>query len=79
MVDFYLPDFGSKKGILVHANTSEFHQFSDEIVSEGYAGSSFDDEDSPELLDSDIESIKEVLNDWGWYGSEIDKPEWIME
>ena len=67
----YLPCFGGRYGIVTDPDWSVIRPHVDALSAAGFGYScvSFDRE-------ADLESLREVLADWGWTGPPEGKPEW---
>ncbi len=74
----YLPDFGGPNGILLVATVPPVFEtdpaFDSAAHDAGYYVSYINIE---EYADFSEESFKEALCDWGFFGSEARKPDWL--
>ncbi len=67
--------FGGPKGMLVLTNSTVAEKWTDEIVRAGYGFSVMDEPSSSGDYARDV--CIEVLEDWGWFGPEPEKPAWL--
>ena len=76
-VPVLLRNFGGPKGMLIVADYSESLKtgWAEEAVRAGYGFSVMSEPEAGEEYERDV-SI-EVLADWGWYGSESERPAWL--
>ena len=73
-VEVLLKNFGAKNGICIVSDYEKISEFADEIYNAGFGFSTLSDPEENEIVD--IESIKEMLRDWGWSGIG-EKPNWL--
>jgi hypothetical protein len=71
----FVPGFGSSKGTLIFSSVGEFWDFRNEIIADGFGFSCLSDYDDT----YDRESTIEMLSEWGWAGSQENKPDWIVD
>lgn len=67
--------FGAPEGMLVLSDYALVKDWTDEIVQAGYAYSIMSEPEAGEEYARDV--LIEVLADWGWRGSESEKPVWL--
>lgn len=76
LAEVFLPHFGSKKGMVVVSDFDTIREVRDSLESIG-VGYSVVLQD--ERIDFDINQCVEMLNDWGWFGPDELKPEWVVD
>jgi hypothetical protein len=75
VADACFPGFGSAKGTLVFPLTEHLLPEAEELMAEGYAVSLVD---VPERhMPYSAKELSKMLRDWGWCGSEEEKPTWL--
>jgi hypothetical protein len=67
----YFQHFGSSCGIVIDSDWSVIGTHADALSAAGFGYSCVSFERG-----TDLESLREVLVDWGWTGPPEDKPEW---
>ncbi len=71
-----LPDFGAKNGMLLFPHYEQVKPYANAVVQAGFGYSALHEPATPE---PDIESLVEVLKDWGWSGVASLAPAWLNE
>lgn len=66
---------GSTNGMLVVSHYEEVRPFADAINRAGYGYAVLDEPRPDERFD--LESFKEMFGDWGWFGSDAQRPRWL--
>jgi len=69
--------FGAEKGMLILTNLAYSQALVEELMEAGF-GFSVMSEPGPDV-GYVRENYVEVLNDWGWSGSESDRPAWLNQ
>jgi hypothetical protein len=69
---FLVKQFGAPNGMLILSKNEDKQPYSDEIISAGYGYSVLSEPLKNEEFDSD--DFIELLEDWGWSGSEESRP-----
>lgn len=67
--------FGAAEGMLIVTESSAVWPFRDEIVHIGYGFSVMDPPEGP----CDLDEVRELLEDWGWSGDDLDRPAWLHD
>ncbi len=75
-VDVLLKNFGAEKGILLTTDFAMWENMS-ALASIGYGVSILSPPRQGEAYDR--QTYIEVLSDWGWSGTEREKPEWLQD
>ena len=70
-------DFGGPKGMVVVCDGEIVLRLGDEIVEAGYGISNLGEPWKKELYDR--QTHIEMLSEWGWWGPESSRPEWLLE
>lgn len=74
-VDVLLNNFGSKKGMIVISDYKKIKSDINELSEMGFGYSVL----SSSNVNYDRDSFIEMLSDWGWFGSEEDRPDWVFD
>jgi hypothetical protein len=72
--DLLLKHFGGRLGMLVFATAGGVAPYGDDLYDLGYGISVLSE---PDEVKYDRASFIEMLSDWGWTGSDSDKPAWL--
>ncbi len=70
-----VPQFGARNGMLVFSDYRQVEGYVDALRDEGYGFSILNEPGKQEVYD--ISGFIELLDDWGWNGSNEDCPAWI--
>ncbi|MDM8563067.1 hypothetical protein QUF54_06920 [Candidatus Marithioploca araucensis] len=68
-------NFGADNGTLIVGKYSEVRLYIDELTGEGYGFSVLEEPDEEEQYSR--ESFIDLLREWEWAGTEVQKPEWL--
>lgn len=77
-VPVLLRDFGASQGMLLVTDFKTIAPYSDELVSLGFGYSCLSEPSEPYTPEIDDDSLREMLEDWGWTGSSS-KPSWFRD
>ena len=69
-VPVLLRDFGASRGMLLVTDFKPIAPYSDELVGLGYGYSCLSEPSEPYAPEIDDDSLREMLKDWGWTGSD---------
>ena len=67
--------FGAEKGMLIVTSYNQVSHLVDEIINEGYGFSVLDNKREDEKYSR--KNYIELLEDWGWSGTDSEKPAWL--
>jgi hypothetical protein len=70
-----LRNFGGRLGMLLTTDYQQLKLFASALVDAGYGYSVLSDPNAEETYSR--EGILEVLTDWGWTGSDHERPAWL--
>ncbi len=69
-VPVLLHNFGASKGMLLVTDFKAIAPYADELVSLGFGYSCLSEPRKPYDPETDDDSLREMLEDWGWTGSD---------
>ena len=74
-IPLLLRHFGGEEGMLVLSDYNTVKSISDELVQAGYGFSVLDEPRSEEKYVR--QDYIDILIDWGWFGDQTEKPDWL--
>lgn len=65
-------NLGARNGMLIFRNYDDVRSYAEGLARAGYGYSTLDEPSANETFD--LESFKEMFIEWGWSGSDADRP-----
>lgn len=77
--DFLVTKFGGRQGMLIVTDYAQVKPYVDRLHSLGYGFCVLEEPRDSFNQTYDRETFVDLLSDWGWAGSQADKPQWLRE
>jgi hypothetical protein len=77
VADVLVKNFGNVNGMLIFRNSDQVYDKGDAILEAGFGASVLEEPTAEEPFDMD--SLVEMLRDWGWWGDDTRRPVWLGE
>ena len=78
VIPVLLRDFGAPKGMLLVTDYETIARYTDELAGLGFGYSCLSEPRKPYNPETDDDSLREMLEDWGWTGSDS-PPSWLSD
>lgn len=75
--EVHVPQFGAQRGMLIFAQSQPVNEHGNRLLELGYGYTAFDPPKEEEEYERS--EFVEMLSEWGWSGSDQDRPTWLEE